>query len=356
MDERVVIQKNGRRTGRWFEKQIASVYRALGARKVEHNVELIGNQIDVYVEMQAADGALHRVVVEAKDWRKPVGIQIINEFAIIIRNFRVRNIVDEGVIVSQKGFTKQARKAAEKYCIRLLTLEDLQMQLAHYQTERENISFSLILKILQVKNPIEDTFSEPLQRILGAVAGMAIGALLGWLLGMITVNNPLVGLAIGGVIGLIFGAFVGLRTIWLAVGAYNIVVLGMLIGAVLGIFTSAGAFPPPLEVVYGGLIGLIFGGLITNNITNMVENLLTNAVAIKIAKNTLGPIFGAWLGVFLNWIMHQPILLKFRVDDFRVNALYGIFIGFVFSTLALLFITYIFVLIGSTRDHKKLLF
>jgi hypothetical protein len=36
------------KTGKALERQIADAYRALGARKVEHDVELAGHQIDVY--------------------------------------------------------------------------------------------------------------------------------------------------------------------------------------------------------------------------------------------------------------------------------------------------------------------
>jgi hypothetical protein len=51
------------KTGKALEKQVANAYRDKGAKKVEHDVELAGHQIDVYVEMETADGSLHRIAV-----------------------------------------------------------------------------------------------------------------------------------------------------------------------------------------------------------------------------------------------------------------------------------------------------
>jgi hypothetical protein len=68
------------KTGKALERQVADAYRAIGARRVEHDVELAGHQIDVYVEMEAADRSLHCIAVEAKDYSRPVGIRIVREF------------------------------------------------------------------------------------------------------------------------------------------------------------------------------------------------------------------------------------------------------------------------------------
>jgi hypothetical protein len=117
--------------GREFERRVADIYRAMGARKVEHDVELAGNQIDVYVEVESPDRGLHRIAVEAKDWRKTVGIDVINKFVDVVDNLRHRaKLIDEGVIVSKSGFSKQARSAAETYGIRLLEPADLEAMAA----------------------------------------------------------------------------------------------------------------------------------------------------------------------------------------------------------------------------------
>jgi hypothetical protein len=67
------------KTGKTLERQVAAIYRALGAR-AKHDVPMAGHQIDVYVETSGLDGSLHRIAVEAKDWTSTVGIDIVNEF------------------------------------------------------------------------------------------------------------------------------------------------------------------------------------------------------------------------------------------------------------------------------------
>ncbi|MBN1979335.1 MAG: TIR domain-containing protein [Anaerolineae bacterium] len=112
-------------TGRSLERWVADAYRQVGARRVEHDVELGGNQIDVYVELETPGRLLHRIAVEAKNWKSTVGIDIVNGFAAIVKLLRGSDLIDEGVIVSASGFSKQARSAARNYGIRLLEPADL---------------------------------------------------------------------------------------------------------------------------------------------------------------------------------------------------------------------------------------
>jgi hypothetical protein len=115
------------KTGKALERQVADAYRAIGARKVEHDVELAGHQIDVYVELgTTADHSLHRIAVEAKDHTKPVGIKIVREFGDVVDSLRRLGKVDEGVIVSASGFSRQARNAAKEHGLRLLEPADLE--------------------------------------------------------------------------------------------------------------------------------------------------------------------------------------------------------------------------------------
>lgn len=111
--------------GTELEQRVADAYRTMGARKVEHDVELAGNQIDVSVEMESADRGLHRIAVEVKDWRRSVGIDVVNEFALVIESLRSAKLIHEGVIVSASGFSRQARNAAQTHGIRLLEPADL---------------------------------------------------------------------------------------------------------------------------------------------------------------------------------------------------------------------------------------
>ncbi|MHC4984407.1 MAG: restriction endonuclease, partial [Planctomycetota bacterium] len=120
------MAKKTTKTGKELERQVADDYRAMGARKVEHDVELAGHQIDVYVEMETADRALHRIAVEAKEYSKPVGIKIVADFAAVMDTLHRLKLVDEGVIVSAAGFSRQARNAAKEHGLRLLEPADLE--------------------------------------------------------------------------------------------------------------------------------------------------------------------------------------------------------------------------------------
>jgi hypothetical protein len=127
-------------TGRELERRVADAYRAMGARKVEHDVELTGNQIDVYVELETPGRLLHRIAVEAKDWASTVGIDVVNKFAVIVNLLRGKGLIDEGVIVSAAGFSKQARNAARDYSIRLLESADLDAMVTEVQATRPTTS------------------------------------------------------------------------------------------------------------------------------------------------------------------------------------------------------------------------
>jgi len=112
--------------GKALERQVADAYRAIGARRVEHDVELAGHQIDVYVEMETADRSLHRIAVEAKDYSNPVGIHIVHQFGDVVDTLRRLGHVDEGVIVAAAGFSRQGRNAAQEHGLRLLEPADLE--------------------------------------------------------------------------------------------------------------------------------------------------------------------------------------------------------------------------------------
>jgi hypothetical protein len=130
------MTRKATKTGKELECWVANAYREMGARKVEHNVELAGNQIDVYVELETPGRLLHCIAVEAKDWTSPVGIDVVNEFAIIVNLLRTKGLIDEGVIVSASGFSKQARNAGREHSIRLLESADLTAMIAEEKGTR----------------------------------------------------------------------------------------------------------------------------------------------------------------------------------------------------------------------------
>ncbi len=123
--------------GEGLELRVADAYRKMGARKVEHDVQLAGNQIDVYVEQEAPDHTVHRIAIEAKDWKKAVGIGVVNDFAGIVKLLLDKHLVHEGIIVSEKGFTKQGREAAATHGIRLLEVADLDALVAQAAKREE---------------------------------------------------------------------------------------------------------------------------------------------------------------------------------------------------------------------------
>ena len=129
------MAKKETKTGKELEKRVADAYRAMGAWKVEHDKKMAGNQIDVYVELETPGHLLHRIAVEAKDYAKPVGIKIINDFEQIVNLMRREPLVDEGIIVSANGFSKQARNAAQTYGLRLLEIADLEAQAEEAKAE-----------------------------------------------------------------------------------------------------------------------------------------------------------------------------------------------------------------------------
>lgn len=138
------------KTGKELERRVADAYREMGAWKVEHDVELAGNQIDVYVELETPGRLVHRIAVEAKDWTSPVGIKIVNDFADIVNLLRRERIVDEGIIVSTTGFSKPARNAAQTYGIRLLEPTDLDAMVAKPKAAREKAEERPVRPLAQV--------------------------------------------------------------------------------------------------------------------------------------------------------------------------------------------------------------
>jgi hypothetical protein len=120
--------KKKTKTGKELEKKVAELYRKFGdVEKVEHDKGIVGNQIDVYVEMKTGDGSVLRIAIEAKDYTEPVGIAIVNAYAILVDKLRSSGHIDQGAIVSTSGFSKPARIAADDAGLRLLELADLVM-------------------------------------------------------------------------------------------------------------------------------------------------------------------------------------------------------------------------------------
>ena len=62
------------KAGMELELTVAEAYRQMGAWKVEHDVDMAGNQIDVYAELAMPGNSFHRV---AEVFQGPGGVQSI---------------------------------------------------------------------------------------------------------------------------------------------------------------------------------------------------------------------------------------------------------------------------------------
>jgi hypothetical protein len=100
---------------------------ALGAR-VEQDVVLAGNQIDIVIEEVTPSASKVRTAIECKAYSRPAGIDVVNQFASLIALLKQRDFVDRGAIVTSKGFTHQARTAGREMGLDLLEFADLQQR------------------------------------------------------------------------------------------------------------------------------------------------------------------------------------------------------------------------------------
>lgn len=112
-----------------FEREVASIFRALGGR-VEHDVALAGNQIDVLVREQTPSGTAVTTAIECKAFSRPVGIDIVNAYAGLAHLLKQRGVIDRAVIVASGGFTKAARESASVHGVELLEIDDLRQRVS----------------------------------------------------------------------------------------------------------------------------------------------------------------------------------------------------------------------------------
>jgi hypothetical protein len=128
------MTKKAAKTGKELERRVAQAYRQMGAR-VEHDKNLGGRQIDVYVELETANGHLHRVAVEAKDYSSQIGPNVVSEFSEVVDHLHRARLIDEGIMISALGYTPRARQAADvHHIIRLLEIADLEEMAARLGT------------------------------------------------------------------------------------------------------------------------------------------------------------------------------------------------------------------------------
>jgi hypothetical protein len=120
-------RSSGRKVPAWkaFQIQVAQLYRELGALNVKEDINLDGNQIDVYAEVPALDGNHLRTVISCKDYGRPVGVGDVREWEQVFRPLHNAGKVDLACIVSANGFSQDAAPQASLTGIRLMTIEQL---------------------------------------------------------------------------------------------------------------------------------------------------------------------------------------------------------------------------------------
>lgn len=109
-----------------FERMIAQIYRSLSPNAVvTHNDSIPGNDsgtkrpIDVSVRFREA-GCDFLIVVQAKTNSRPLDVNVVGEFATVIKDVRA----SKGVLVCNAGFTKNAQTLARSLGIELTSAHD----------------------------------------------------------------------------------------------------------------------------------------------------------------------------------------------------------------------------------------
>ncbi len=111
-----------------FEREVASIYRALGA-KVVHDTAIAGNQIDILAEERTAAGTLLRTAIECKAYSSQIGIEVVRSFAALANLLRSRGLIERAAIVSLNGFTRNSREAAAEFGVDLIEIDDLRKKI-----------------------------------------------------------------------------------------------------------------------------------------------------------------------------------------------------------------------------------
>jgi hypothetical protein len=114
-----------------FEHVVAGLYRALEIPVVKQNIDLAGNQIDVYTEERTASGTLVRTAVECKFLGRAAPKDLVVQFSVTAHFLRQAGLIDKAVIVSYQGFTQAASIAAEAGSVELVTLAELESRVIH---------------------------------------------------------------------------------------------------------------------------------------------------------------------------------------------------------------------------------
>lgn len=113
-----------------FEKLIARVYQTISPRAlIKHNDSIQGKdsgierQIDISIRFKEA-GCDFLIIVQAKNYKHPADVNVVGEFATVIKDIRA----SKGVLVCNAGFTKGAQQLAISLGIDLCTAHDAEVK------------------------------------------------------------------------------------------------------------------------------------------------------------------------------------------------------------------------------------
>jgi len=113
-----------------FEKLIAGIYQTVSPKAVvKHNDSIqgkdsdIGRQIDISIRFKEA-GCEFLIIVQAKNYKRPADINVVGEFASVIKDVRA----SKGVLICNAGFTKGAEQQAISLGIDLCSAHDAEVK------------------------------------------------------------------------------------------------------------------------------------------------------------------------------------------------------------------------------------
>lgn|GEM_PF-6244766 len=116
--------------GKKLEDEVADIYRQLdGTQVVTQNINMMGIQVDIYVEIESSDGIISRCAIDAKNYDNPVGAEEVRKCVVDFMTLKMKGRIDQGIIVAANGFTKDASAAAVESGIKIINIKDLRSKL-----------------------------------------------------------------------------------------------------------------------------------------------------------------------------------------------------------------------------------
>jgi hypothetical protein len=116
--------------GSALEQLVSRHYEALGYQ-VERNVRLSNHQIDIVARRQVEGASPLCLVIDAKSRsKKNVGVNDVTAFLSVVRDLHSRNLITQGIMVTERAFSQDARGLVQGLPImRLIRLVDLEEEL-----------------------------------------------------------------------------------------------------------------------------------------------------------------------------------------------------------------------------------